>query len=139
MRLSITHTKNNTYFYMIKSFRINGKNTTKIIECLGSLEDVVKKANGEDPREFDSLKNLKFLYSYSPNSFKVKFFFIFLRTSCNSLLSSVLRLYNFHTFFPFSTTIANTEKKFFKTQNYVELGTHFKNRSIFTLSKDYSF
>ena len=49
MRLSITHTKNNTYFYMIKSFRINGKNTTKIIECLGSLEDVVKKANGEDP------------------------------------------------------------------------------------------
>ena len=49
MRLSITHTKNNTYFYMIKSFRINGKNTSKIIECLGSLEDVVKKANGEDP------------------------------------------------------------------------------------------
>ena len=49
MRLSITHTKNNTYFYMIKSFRINGKNTTKIIECLGNLEDVVKKANGEDP------------------------------------------------------------------------------------------
>ena len=49
MRLSITHTKNNTYFYMIKSFRINGKNTSKIIECLGNLEDVVKKANGEDP------------------------------------------------------------------------------------------
>ena len=49
MRLSVTHTKNNTYFYMIKSFRINGKNTSKIIECLGNLEDVVKKANGEDP------------------------------------------------------------------------------------------
>lgn len=49
MRLSITHTKNNTYFYMIKSFRKNGKNTTKIIECLGNLDDVVKKANGEDP------------------------------------------------------------------------------------------
>ena len=49
MRLSITHTKNNTYFYMIKSFRINGKNTTKIIECLGELEEVKKKANGEDP------------------------------------------------------------------------------------------
>ena len=49
MRLSITHTKNNTYFYMIKSFRINGKNTTKIIECLGNIEDVKKKANGEDP------------------------------------------------------------------------------------------
>lgn len=50
MRLSITHTKNNTYFYMIKSFRNdNGKNTTKIIECLGKLEEVREKANGEDP------------------------------------------------------------------------------------------
>lgn len=49
MRLSITHTKNNTYFYMIKSFRLNGKNTSKIIECLGELEEVKIKANGEDP------------------------------------------------------------------------------------------
>lgn len=49
MRLSITHTKNNTYFYMIKSFRKDGKNTTKIIECLGNLEEVKNKANGEDP------------------------------------------------------------------------------------------
>lgn len=49
MRLSITHTKNNTYFYMIKSFRKDGKNTTKIIECLGNLEEVKIKANGEDP------------------------------------------------------------------------------------------
>lgn len=49
MRLSITHTKNNTYFYMIKSFRKDGKNTTKIIECLGTIEDVKQKANGEDP------------------------------------------------------------------------------------------
>ena len=44
MRLSITHTKNNTYFYMIKSFRNEkGKNTTKIIECLGKLEEVKEK------------------------------------------------------------------------------------------------
>ena len=49
MRLSITHTKNNTYFYMIKSFRKDGKNTTKIIECLGKLDEVKEKANGEDP------------------------------------------------------------------------------------------
>ena len=49
MRLSITHTKNNTYFYMIKSFRKDGKNTSKIIECLGELEEVKRKANGEDP------------------------------------------------------------------------------------------
>ena len=62
-----------------------------------SIEDQVDL--GLKTREFDSLKNLKFLYSYSPNSFRVKSLFIFLRTSCNSLLSSVLRLYNFHTFF----------------------------------------
>ena len=49
MRLSITHTKNNTYFYMIKSFRENGKNKTKIIECLGKFEEVKQKANDEDP------------------------------------------------------------------------------------------
>ena len=49
MRLSITHTKNNTYFYMIKSYRENGKNKTKIIECLGELKEVEQKANGEDP------------------------------------------------------------------------------------------
>ena len=50
MRLSVTHTKNNTYFYMIKSFRNEkGKNTTKIIECLGKLDEVTEKANGEDP------------------------------------------------------------------------------------------
>ena len=35
---------------MIKSFRNDaGKNTTKIIECLGRLEEVKEKANGEDP------------------------------------------------------------------------------------------
>lgn len=49
MRLSITHTKNNTYFYMIKSYRENGKNRTKIIERLGELKEVEQKANGEDP------------------------------------------------------------------------------------------
>lgn len=49
MRLSITHTKNNTYFYMIKSYRDNGKNKTKIIECLGNINEVKEKANGEDP------------------------------------------------------------------------------------------
>ena len=49
MRLSITHTTNNTYFYMIKSFREHGKNKTIIVEKLGSLEEVKSKANGKDP------------------------------------------------------------------------------------------
>lgn len=52
MRLSITHTKNNTYFYMIKSYRDNGKNKTKIVECLGNINEVIQKANGENPIEW---------------------------------------------------------------------------------------
>ena len=49
MKLSIGHTKNNTYLYMVKSFRKGGKSTSKIVEKLGTLEDVRQKANGEDP------------------------------------------------------------------------------------------
>lgn len=49
MRLSITHSKNNTYFYIIKSFRDHGKNKTIIVEKLCSLEEVKLKANGKDP------------------------------------------------------------------------------------------
>lgn len=52
MRLSITHTKNNTYLYMLKSYRENGKVKTKIIECLGNINEVTQKANGEDPIEW---------------------------------------------------------------------------------------
>ena len=47
MKLSIKRTKNNTFFYMVKSIRINGKSTSRIIECLGKLEEVKVKANGE--------------------------------------------------------------------------------------------
>lgn len=52
MRLSITHTKNNTYLYMLKSYRENGRVKTKIIECLGNINEVTQKANGEDPIEW---------------------------------------------------------------------------------------
>lgn len=49
MKLSITKTKNNIFFYMVKSYRKDGKSTSKIVECLGKLEEVKIKANGEDP------------------------------------------------------------------------------------------
>ena len=50
MRLSLVKSKNAIQFYVIKSFRNgNGKNTSKIIEKLGNLEEVTKKANGQDP------------------------------------------------------------------------------------------
>ena len=53
MRLSLVKSKNATQFYVIKSFRdSNGKNTSKIIEKLGNLEEVTKKADGQDPIEW---------------------------------------------------------------------------------------
>ena len=68
----------------------------------------------ESVREFDSLKNLKSLYSYSPNSFKVKFFFIFCVPSVTLYYQVFYAIIIFIHFFPFSTTVANTEKNFFK-------------------------
>jgi len=45
MRLSITKTKNSTSFYVIKSY----KRTSTVFEKLGTLDEVIKKAHGEDP------------------------------------------------------------------------------------------
>ena len=50
MKLYIHKSKSNTILYMAKTYRnSNGKSTSKIIERLGTLEEVEKKANGEDP------------------------------------------------------------------------------------------
>ena len=50
MRLSLVKSRNTTQFYIIKSYRDeNGKNTSKIVEKLGNEQEVIKKANGEDP------------------------------------------------------------------------------------------
>ena len=50
MRLSLVKSKNTIQFYVIKSYRTkSGKNTSKIVEKLGNLEQVTKKANGMDP------------------------------------------------------------------------------------------
>ena len=52
MRLSITHTKNNTYFYMIKSFRKDGKNTTN------TLCKLIKKKHSFEYELSDILEDL---------------------------------------------------------------------------------
>ena len=49
MRLSISKSKNSTLFYIIESTYINKKHSTRIIEKLGTLEDVKIKAGDEDP------------------------------------------------------------------------------------------
>ena len=61
MRLTITKNKNSSTFYIIKSVTIDGKRTSKVIEKLGTLDEVKLKANGKDPyiwaREYVDLLN----------------------------------------------------------------------------------
>ena len=50
MRLSIVKSPNAKQFYVIESYTTNtGKRTSRIVEKLGNENDVIKKANGEDP------------------------------------------------------------------------------------------
>ena len=52
MRLSISKSKNATSFYIIKSTYIDKKHSTKIVEKLGTLEEVKAKAGNKDPYEW---------------------------------------------------------------------------------------
>lgn len=49
MRLKISKSKKATSLYMIKSTYENKKHSTKIVEKLGTCEELQKKLNGEDP------------------------------------------------------------------------------------------
>ena len=52
MRLSYSKSKNATSLYVIKDFTHNNKRTTKIVEKLGTLKELEKKLNGQDPIEW---------------------------------------------------------------------------------------
>ena len=60
MRLKITKSKNAASLYVIKDVIRNGKRTTKIVEKLGTLEELKKKLKNEDPIEWSKkyIKNL---------------------------------------------------------------------------------
>ena len=50
MRLSIVKSPNAKQFYIIESFTTKtGKRTSRIVEKLGNENEIIKKANGEDP------------------------------------------------------------------------------------------
>jgi transposase len=52
MRLSFSKSKNATSLYVIKDVNKNNKRTTKIVERLGTLKELEKKLNGQDPIEW---------------------------------------------------------------------------------------
>ena len=49
MRIKKTITKNFEFYYIIKDITRNGKRTTKVVEKLGTIENIKQKANGQDP------------------------------------------------------------------------------------------
>ena len=60
MRLSISKSKNSTSLYIIKDTTKNNKRTTKVVEKLGTVKELEKKLNGQDPIEWakDYIKEL---------------------------------------------------------------------------------
>ena len=53
MKLQVSKSQNSTTYYVAKSFRNEaGKITSKIVERLGSLDDIKVRAEGEDPLEW---------------------------------------------------------------------------------------
>ena len=50
MRLQVTRSKNSCTYYVAKSFRtLEGKYSSKIVEKLGSFEDLVERFGPDDP------------------------------------------------------------------------------------------
>jgi len=53
MKLKISSSKNSCPLYVLKSYRTpSGKSTSKVVEHLGSLEEVRQRADGRDPMEW---------------------------------------------------------------------------------------
>jgi hypothetical protein len=52
MRLGMSKSKNSTSLYVIKSTYENKKHSTKIVEKLGTYDELQQKLNGEDPIEW---------------------------------------------------------------------------------------
>ena len=52
MKLTISKSKNSTSLYVAKSMYVNGTRTSKIVEKLGTIAELEKKLNGQDPIEW---------------------------------------------------------------------------------------
>ncbi len=78
MRLSISKSKNSTSLYVIKSTYENGVHSSKIVEKLGTVKELSKKLDGQDPIEWakkyieelnqkEKEEKLDVLVKYSPS------------------------------------------------------------------------
>ena len=118
MRLKITKCKNVNIYYVIKTVYVDGKEKTKTVERLGTEEEVIQKANGENPvvwakKYIDALNKeekqgtQKVLISKSPstliekdkqNSFNCGYFFlekIYYDLGLDNICSNICNKYKF--------------------------------------------
>lgn len=83
MRLSVSKSKNSTSLYVIKSTYENGVHSSKVVEKLGTVKDLSKKLNGQDPIEWakeyieelnkkEEEENREIIVKYSPSKVIVK-------------------------------------------------------------------
>ena len=77
MRLKITKSKNSSSLYVIKSTYKDGKHSSKIVEKLGTYDELLQKLDGQDPFEWakqyiaelnkkDKEEKRKIMVQYSP-------------------------------------------------------------------------
>lgn len=52
IRLSVSKSKNSTSLYAKEDLAAGGRRTTKIVEKLGTVEELKEKLNGKDPIEW---------------------------------------------------------------------------------------
>jgi transposase len=118
MRLSISKSKNSVSLYVIKSTYENKKNTSKVVEKLGTYDYLKEKLNGEDPIEWakkyveelnrkEAENKLEVLVKYSPekiiNKGEQKLFnggYLFLQKiyyelGIHNICSKISKKYNF--------------------------------------------
>ena len=78
MRLSVSKSKNSTSLYVIKSTYENGVHSSKIVEKLGTVDELSKTLNGQDPIEWakkyikalnqkEKQENREVIVKYSPS------------------------------------------------------------------------
>jgi len=78
LKLTISKSQNSTSLYVAKSFYANGTRTSKIVEKLGTVAELEKKLNGQDPIEWakkyikelnnkEREENREVLVKYSPS------------------------------------------------------------------------
>lgn len=119
MRLKVTKSNTSTLFYIIESTYINKKHSSRTVEKLGTIEEVTRKANGQDPyiwarnyadaltkQDKENKRNIVKYYSQSKliekdiqHSFNVGYLFlqkIYYSLGINNICNDIKDKYQFH-------------------------------------------